>query len=130
MNDIVNRLAKRLNHEKSQSNNQRPVELWAKEKEHFRPFNYDLTRYFDSIQTRKVSQDSMIRFQNHQYPVSPNYIGKEVEIKKHDLTNKQFNYDPRDKHVILKSDLMEYKTDEEIDQYMLNNLSIYDQIGE
>ena len=89
----------------------------------------------------------MIRFQNHQYSVSPNYIGKEVEIKpdidgksirifyqgseikEHDLTNKQFNYDPRDKHAILKSDLMEDKTDEKIDQYMLNNLSIYDQIG-
>ncbi len=148
LNDIVNRLSKRLNHEKSQGNNQKPVELWAKEKEHFRPLNYDLTRYFDSVQTRKVSQDSMIRFQNHQYSVSPNYIGKEVEIKpaadgksirifyqgseikKHDLTNKQFNYDPRDKHAILKSDLLEDKTDEEIDQYMLNNLSIYDQIGE
>lgn len=141
-------LAKRLNHEKSQSNNQKPVELWAKEKEHFRPLNYNFTRYFDSVQTRKVSQDSMIRFQNHQYSVSPNYIGKEVEIKpaadgksirifyqgseikKHDLTNKQFNYDSRDKHAILKSDLTEDKTDEEIDQYMLNNLSIYDQIGE
>ena len=148
LNDIVNRLAKRLNYEKSQSNNQRPVDLWAKETEHFRPLNYDLTRYFDSVQTRKVSQDSMIRFQNHQYSVSPNYIGKEVEIKpaadgksirifyqvseikKHDLTNKQFNYDPRDKHAILKSDLMEDKTDEEIGQYILNNLSIYDQIGE
>ncbi|MGO5155096.1 Mu transposase domain-containing protein [Ligilactobacillus ruminis] len=80
LNDIVNRLAKRLNYEKSQSNNRKPVELWAK-KEHFRPLNYDLTRYFDSVQTIKVSQDSMIRFQNHQYSVSPNYIGKEVEIK-------------------------------------------------
>ena len=29
LNDIVNRLAKRLNCEKSQSNNQKPVELWA-----------------------------------------------------------------------------------------------------
>ena len=90
----------------------------------------------------------MIRFQNHQYSVSLNYIGKEVEIKpttdgkaihifyqgveiqKHDLTNKQFNYDPHDKHAILKSNLMEDKTDEEINRYMLNNLSIYDQIGE
>src|SRR5699024_4309393 len=105
-------------------------------------------RYFDSVQTRKVSRDSMIRFQNHQYSVSPNYIGKEVEIKpatdgkaihifyqavelqQHDLTNKQFNYDLNNKHAILISDLMEDKTDEEIDQYMLNNLSIYDQIGE
>ena len=148
LNSIVNHLAKRLNHERSQSNNQKPVELWAKEKEHFRSLNSDLTRYFNSVQTRKVSRDSMIRFQNHQYSVSPNYIGKEVEIKpaadgksirifyqgseiqKHDLTNKQFNYDSRDKHAILKSDLMEDKTDEEIDQYMLNNLSIYDQIGE
>ena len=148
LNSIVNRLAKRLNHEKSQSNNQKPVELWAKEKEHFRSLNSDLTRYFNSVQTRKVSRDSMIRFQNHQYSVSPNYIGKEVEIKltpdgktihifyqgveiqKHDLTNKQFNYDLHDKHTILKSDLMADKTDEEINQYMLNNLSIYDQIGE
>ena len=145
---IFNRLAKRLNHEKSQSNNQKPVELWAKEKEHFRSLNSDLTRYFNSVQTRKVSRDSMIRFQNHQYSVSPNYIGKEVEIKpttdgktirifyqgveiqKHDLTNKQFNYDLHDKRAILKSDLMEDKTDEEINQYMLNNLSIYDQIGD
>ena len=52
------------------------------------------------------------------------------EIKKYDLTDKRFNYDPRDKHAILKSDLPEDKTDEEIDRYMLNNLSIYDQIGE
>ena len=148
LNDIVNRLAERLNHEKSQGNNQKPIELWAKEKEHLRPLNHDLVRYFDSVQTRKVSQDSMIRFQNHQYSVSPNYIGKEVEIKpttdgkvirifyqgveiqKHDLTDRQFNYDPRDKHAVLKSDLMENKTDDEIDKYMLNNLSIYDQIGE
>ena len=56
-------------------------ELAGEEKEHFRPLNYDLTRYFDSVQTRKVSKDSMIRFQNHQYSVSPNYIEKEVEIK-------------------------------------------------
>ena len=148
LNDIVDRLAKRLNHEKSQSNNQKPVELWTKEKEHFRSLNHDLVRYFHSDQTRKVSRDSMIRFQNHQYSVFPNYIGKEVEIKptpdgktihifyqgveiqKHDLTNKQFNYDLHDKHAILKSDLMADKTDEEINQYMLNNLSIYDQIGE
>lgn len=90
----------------------------------------------------------MIRFQNHQYSVSPNYIGKEVEIKtttdgkairifyqgfeiqKHDLTDKQFNYDPHDKRAILRSDLMADKTDEEINHYMHNNLSIYDQIGE
>lgn len=148
LNNIINRLAKRLNHKKSQSNSQKPVELWAKGKEHFRSLNYDLTRYFNSVQTRKVSQDSMIRFQNHQYSVSPNYIGKEVEIKtttdgkairifyqgfeiqKHDLTDKQFNYDPHDKRAILRSDLMADKTDEEINHYMHNNLSIYDQIGE
>ncbi len=148
LNNIINRLAKRLNHEKSQSNSQKPVELWAKGKEHFRSLNYDLTRYFNSVQTRKVSQDSMIRFQNHQCSVSPNYIGKEVEIKtttdgkairifyqgfeiqKHDLTDKQFNYDPHDKRAILRSDLMADKTDEEINHYMHNNLSIYDQIGE
>lgn len=148
LNEIVNRICHRLNHEKSQGNNHKPIELWAKEKEHLRSFNQDLTRYFHSVQTRKVSRDSMIRFQNHQYSVSPNYIGKEVEIKptkdgktihifyqgveiqKHDLTNRQFNYDPQDQRDILKSDLMAHKSDKEIDQYMLKNLSIYDQIGE
>ena len=148
LNEIVNRLCQRLNHEQSQGNNQIPIKLWEKEKEHLRPLNQDLRRYFDSVQTRKVSKDSMIRFQNHQYSVSPNYIGKEVEIKptddgkririfyqgieirSHELTNRQFNYDSKDRHAILKSDLMADKSDEEIDEYMLNNLSIYDQIGE
>ena len=148
LDEIVNRVCHRLNHEKSQGSNRRPIELWAKEKEHLRPLNQDLTRYFHSVQTRKVSRDSMIRFQNHQYSVSPNYIGKEVEIKqtengkkihiiyqgveiqKHDLTNRQFNYDASDQRAILKSDLMSDKSNEEIDQYMLKNLSIYDRIGE
>lgn len=53
----------------------------GKRKRAFRSLNHDLVRYFHSDQTRKVSRDSMIRFQNHQYSVSPNYIGKEVEIK-------------------------------------------------
>ena len=34
LNDIVNQLSKRLNHEKSQSNNQKPIELWTKEKKY------------------------------------------------------------------------------------------------
>lgn len=148
LNEIVNRICHRLNHEKSQGNNHQPIELWAKEKEHLRSFNHDLTRYFQSVQTRKVSRDSMIRFQNHQYSVSPNYIGKEVEIKptkdgkaihifyqgaeiqNHDLTDRQFNYDPHDQRAILKSDLTADKSNKEIDRYMLKNLSIYDQIGE
>lgn len=89
----------------------------------------------------------MIRFQNHQYSVSPNYIGKEVEIKPldnknieilfngvvirhHKITDHQFNYDPHDRRAVLKSDLMKDKTDEEINQYILNDLSVYDQIGD
>lgn len=131
LNEIIENLRERLNHEKSQGNNQIPIELWQKEKEYLRPINPDLKRYFESVQLRKVSKDAMIRFQNHQYSVSPNYIGKEVEIKPLDdkkieilfngvairhnkITNYQFNYDPRDKRAILKSDLMKDKTDEEI----------------
>ena len=147
LNEIIENLRERLNHEKSQGNNQIPIELWQKEKEYLRPINPDLKRYFESVQLRKVSKDAMIRFQNHQYSVSPNYIGKEVEIKPlddkkieilfngvairhHKITNYQFNYDPRDKRAILKSDLMKDKTDEEINQYILNDLSVYDQIGD
>ena len=148
LNKIIDHLCDRLNHEKLQGHNQIPNDLWQKEKEHLKPVNPDLVRYFYSDQTRKVSKDSMIRFQNHQYSVSPNYIGKEVQIKqssngksiqtffdgveiqKHDLTNKPFNYTAKDQHEILKSDLIKDRSDEEIDHYMHSNLSIYDEIGD
>lgn len=146
--DIITKLCDRLNQEKSQGNNQQPMELWQKEKEHLKPINQDLGRYFNSIQTRKVSRDSMIRFQNHQYSVSPNYIGKEVEIKvdqdgtvihiyykgveirTHEVTDKQYSYDLNDAHDILDSDLMEDKSNEKIDEYMHRNRKLYDQAGE
>lgn len=145
---IVSNLCAELNHEKSQGHNLVPENVWQKEKEHLQPLNRDLNRYFESVTTRKVSQDSMVRFRNHQYSVNPNYIGKVVELKlaksgkslrifyhgaeirSHNLTDKEFVYNTADHRAILKLDLMAKRSDEDIDKYMHHDLSIYDNLHE
>ena len=118
----------------------------TQEKEHLQPLNLDLKRYFESVTTRKVSPDSMVRFRNHQYSVNPHYIGKVVELKlsdngkslrifyggteirTHDVTNKEFVYNTEDHRAILKLDLMAGRPDEDINEYMHHDLSVYDNL--
>ncbi|MCG4787931.1 IS21 family transposase, partial [Roseburia faecis] len=81
LDGIVDEICRDLNLEESQSTHKIPKELWQKEKECLNPLNDDIDRYFNSVQTRKVSKDSMIMFRKNQYSVDPKYIGKTVEIK-------------------------------------------------
>ena len=96
------------------------------------------------MQTRKVSKDSMIMFRKNQYSVDPKYIGKTVEIKlspinksikiyymgveirSHNLTDKQFNYNEDDYKAILKTDLFKDRSEDELNKYMSENLKAYD----
>lgn len=135
-----------VNKSGSQGNNKIPEEEWKKEKEHLQPINPDLTRYFSSVQTRKVSKDAMIRFRNHQYSVPLDYIGKEVQIKvtedqksvhiffkgveirSHNVSDKQFTYNTEDQLAVLKSDLMKDASEKEINEYMRKDLSVYDNL--
>lgn len=146
LENLINDLCIRLNHEKSQGNNKVPEKEWEKEKEHLQPINPDLTRYFSSVQTRKVSKDAMIRFRNHQYSVPLDYIGKEVQIKvtedqksvhiffkgveirSHNVSDKQFTYNTQDQITVLRSDLMKNASEKEINEYMNKDLSVYDNL--
>ena len=148
LSKIVQQVEEELNHEVSQGHNQVPEEVWQKEKEHLRPINPDLTRYFHEVTLRKVSKDSMVRFRNQQYSVSPHYIGKLVQVKPsgngkqlsiyyegalirtYNITNQLINYHPDDYQAALKSDLMAERSDEEVTEYMNQHLSDYDNLGE
>lgn len=81
LDQIVDEVCRDLNQEESQSMHKIPKELWQKEKECLNPLNDDINRYFNGVQTRKVSKDSMIMFRKSQYSANFNYIGKTVEIK-------------------------------------------------
>ncbi|MDO4477373.1 MAG: IS21 family transposase [Clostridia bacterium] len=145
LDEIVDEIRDDLNHEKSQSTDKIPLELWQKEKECLNPLNDSIDRYFNSVQTRKVSKDSMIMFRKNQYSVNPKYIGKEVEIKlgadentihiyfsgveisSHCLTDQPFNYHREDYQEILESDL--YKDQpEKVEKFMSDNLDAYDNL--
>lgn len=144
LDGIVDEICRDLNLEESQSTHKIPKELWQKEKECLNPLNDDIDRYFNSVQTRKVSKDSMIMFRKNQYSVDPKYIGKTVEIKlsptnksikiyymgveirSHNLTDKQFNYNEDDYKAILKTDLFKDRSEDELNKYMSENLKAYD----
>lgn len=82
-------------------------------------------------------------YQKNKYSVPVRYIGKTVSlqavageltihyngecIQRHLLSQKKFNYDSDDMQEILKSDVYRTKSDEEIAQYVQENLKLYDE---
>lgn len=61
--DLVNEFNLNLNNELSQATNQKPIDMFQKEKEYLLPIgNIDLLRNYESRQTRKVSIESMITY--------------------------------------------------------------------
>ena len=49
-----------------------------------------------------------------------------VEIRSHNLTDKQFNYNEDDYKAILKTDLFKDRSEDELNKYMSENLKAYD----
>ena len=146
---IVQRFGDNLNREVSQAISNRPIDLWAKEKEHLGSYKSELLKtFFKENICRIVSKESMIRFRNHQYSVSIHYISKTVDIKlsdderyiyiyhqgnlirTHQLSNSSFNYHKADQIAILQSDVFKHKTKEEIETFVQTDLNIFDQVGE
>lgn len=144
---LVNDFNEELNQEVSQAIDQPPYYLWeTKEKEHLHQLNTNLlTPYFEDDISRIVSRESMVQFRKCKYSVSPDYIGKEVQIelnadnqlhiyykgeriKSHLQSNQKFNYTNDDMYSILKSDVFKHKEDEDIYDYIEKSLSQYDNI--
>ncbi len=146
---LVNDLCHELNHlEISQATEQRPIDVFNyEEKEHLNSFNAKLLdTYIEDECIRIVSKESMINFRKGKYSVPTKYIGEEVQvifnnstdelliyfdselIRRHNLSERKFNYIVEDMSEILKSDVFKHKDDKEILTYIENSLLLYDEI--
>ena len=145
LGQIIKHLQKQLNDEKSQATDQRPMDLWQKEKEYLQPFNRELlSSLVDHDLTRKVSKESMITYLGSKYSVPIKYIGYEVTVKvtdknllifsatklirQHSLSNKKFNYHQEDMTAILRTSVFHDLSDQRLAEQVETNLKMFDQL--
>lgn len=147
LDEIVRELNIDLNNEVSQATNERPIERFKKEKEHLNklPRIDVLEGFITKPITRKVSKESMITFGKSKYSVHPKYIGKQVPlevkantlyiyyskelVKTHIISKEYLNYTKDDMIEILKTDAFKHKDDKFIEDFIDENMAIYDKLG-
>lgn len=143
---LINRFLIDLNQEQSQATLSAPIDVWEKEKEHLSPLpNMQIVEsYRCETFWRKVSNESMITYQQRKYSVPTQYIGQQIMlkiedntlhlyynqqvIKTHLLSQKKLNYDSQDIREILSSDLMKDCSTEDIERFIAQNMADYDQL--
>jgi len=143
---IVDEFNNEVNEELCSATNQKACQLLEHEKEYLSPLPSKeiLDSYITQKVYRKVNKESFIQYQGNKYSVDPRFIDKFLEIKIvnqelciynntelvrcHPISVKKYNYNQSDLKGILKSDAYKYKTDEEIEQYIDENLRDLDMI--
>ena len=144
---IVNTFNEECGKEKSQAHNKIVNDVFEEEKKYLIPLPNKniLEKYKQTIEYRKVSQDSMIIYRGNRYSVPTRFIGSYLGlriidnqvyiydntdlIRCHIITNNNLNYNDEDKMEILKSDLLYGLSDEEIKNKIDNtDLEIYDSL--
>lgn len=144
--ELVETFMEEINNEVSQATGYPPNVLLIKEKEYFNPLPPQeiIQGYQSNTITRKVSLESMITYGGIKYSVPTKYIGKHVNldidndiihiyysqklIRKHKISEKPFNYEINDAKEILLSDVFKTKSDQEITDYIKENLNAYDEL--
>ena len=146
--ELVDNLSDELNQEISQVTQLQPTLLWEdKEREHLHSTPVDLLKpYFEEDISRIVSKEAMVNFRKCKYSVDSKYIGEQVTlevsddekhvqiyynrklIRSHEITTQQYNYNYEDTKAILRSDLMNGRNEDDIEQFISKNLSAYDQV--
>lgn len=143
--NIVNKFNKECGREKSQAHNKIVNEVFEDEKKYLIPLPNKniLEKYKQTIEYRKVTQDSMIVYRGNRYSVPTRFIGAYLGIRIidnqvniydntelvrcHMVSEKNLNYNDEDKIEILKSDLLYGLSDEEIKNKIDNtDLQVYD----
>ena len=143
---IVKIFMKEINNEISQGTNMKPIERLAKETKYLLPLpNQEvLNAYTTSPKEYKVSKESMITYKGQKYSVPTYLIGKSVSVKetdeyihiyyitnlitKHKKSKKFLNYHKEHIVDILKSDALKGYKDNEIEEFVNNHLSDYDEL--
>ena len=142
---IVNKFNEECGKERSQAHNKIVNEVFEDEKKYLIPLPNKniLERYKQTIEYRKVTQDSMIVYRGNRYSVPTRFIGSYLGIRIidnqvniydntelvrcHMVSDNNLNYNVEDKIEILKSDLLYGLSTEEIRNKIENtNLQIYD----
>ena len=143
---IVKMFMKEINNEISQGTNMKPIERLEKETKHSLPLpNQQLMNaYTTSPKEYKVSKESMITYKGQKYSVPTYLIGKSVSVKetneyihiyyttnlitKHKKSKKFLNYHKEHIVDILKSDALKGYENNEIEVFVNNHLSDYDEL--
>lgn len=142
---IVNKFNEECGKEKSQAHNKIVNDVFENEKKYLIPLPNKniLERYKQTIEYRKVTQDSMIVYRGNRYSVPTRFIGSYLGIRIidnqvniydntelircHMVSDNNLNYNSEDKKEILKSDLLYGLNEEEIKNKIENtDLQIYD----
>ena len=142
---IVNKFNDECGKEKSQAHNKIVNEVFEDEKKYLIPLPNKniLERYKQTVEYRKVTQDSMIVYRGNRYSVPTRFIGSYLGIRIidnqvniydntefircHMISNNNLNYNKEDKIEILKSDLLFGLDEKEIKNKIENtDLQIYD----
>ena len=143
---IVKMFMKEINNEISQGTNMKPIERLAKETKYLLPLpNQEvLNAYTTSPKEYKVSKESMITYKGQKYSVPTYLIGKSVSVKetdeyihvyyttnlitKHKKSKKFLNYHKEHIVDILKTDALKSYEYNEIEEFVDNHLSDYDEL--
>ncbi len=142
---IVNKFNEECGKEKSQAHNKIVNDVFENEKKYLMPLPNKniLERYKQTIEYRKVTQDSMIVYRGNRYSVPTRFIGSYLGIRIidnqvniydntelvrcHMVSDNNLNYNSEDKMEILKSDLLYGLNEEEIKNKIENtDLQVYD----
>ena len=142
---IVNKFNEECGKDKSQAHNKIVNDVFENEKKYLIPLPNKniLERYKQTIEYRKVTQNSMIVYRGNRYSVPTRFIGSYLGIRIidnqvniydntelircHMVSDNNLNYNSEDKKEILKSDLLYGLNEEEIKNKIENtDLQIYD----
>lgn len=145
LENIIKEFTYDLNFEEiSQGTGERPVDRWSLEKSLLTTTNLDhLYSYSEEPpENRKVSKEAMVLYDYQKYSVPISYIGKTVTfivdedtlriyegdtmIRAHPLGKKTLNYHRDDYVDILRSDVFKHLEEEELEQFVNENLESYD----
>ncbi len=143
---IVKMFMKEINNEISQGTNMKPIDRLKKETKYLMSLpNQDiLNNYITSPKEYKVSKESMITYKGQKYSVPTYLIGKSVSVvetneyihiyyttnlvTKHRKSEKFLNYHKEHIVDILKSDSLKGYTDDEVQAFVVEHLSVYDEL--
>ena len=118
-----------------------PILLFQKEKEYLQPLpkNLIIESYIDHELRTSVHKDSLVNYRGRKYSVPPRYIGKDVLLKQidnqlyiycnieliriHQLSDKNFNYEPEDYKALMAQSI---KDENDLENIVLENLNTLD----